>query len=58
MSVTQKPEHFDVIIVGAGMSGIGSAYHLHDQCSGKSFLILEEKENPSSLAAASSSRNV
>ena len=45
MSVTQKPEHFDVIIVGAGISGIGSAYHLHDQCPGKSFLMLEEMES-------------
>ena len=45
MSVTQKPEYFDVIIVGAGMSGVGSAYHLRDQCPGTSFLILEEMES-------------
>ncbi|MFT4871027.1 MAG: monooxygenase, partial [Colwellia sp.] len=24
-------EHFDVMIIGAGISGIGSAYHLQDQ---------------------------
>jgi monooxygenase len=36
--------HFDVIIVGAGISGIGSAYHLQDQCPGKSYAILEAKD--------------
>jgi cation diffusion facilitator CzcD-associated flavoprotein CzcO len=35
-------EHVDVLIVGAGISGIGSAYHLKWQCPDKSFLILEE----------------
>ena len=45
MNVAQKPEYFDVIIVGAGISGLGSAYHLHDQCPGKSFLVLEELES-------------
>ena len=45
MSISPSPEYFDVIIVGAGMSGVGSAYHLRDQCPGKSFLILEEKES-------------
>ncbi len=34
-------EHFDVLIVGAGISGIGSAYHLTKQVPGKSFVILE-----------------
>ncbi len=24
----QKSEHFDVLIVGAGISGVGAAYHL------------------------------
>lgn len=33
--------HYDVLIAGAGISGIGSAYHLQSQCPGKSFLILE-----------------
>ena len=37
-------EEFDVIMVGAGMSGIGSAYHLQSQCPEKSFVILEAKE--------------
>lgn len=37
-------EEFDVIVVGAGISGIGSAYHLQAQCAGKSFTVLEAKE--------------
>lgn len=37
--------HFDVLIVGAGISGIGSAYHLEEQCSGKSYVILESKDS-------------
>ncbi len=34
-------EHFDVLIVGAGISGVGGAYHLTQQCPDKSFVILE-----------------
>ena len=34
-------EHVDVIIVGAGLSGIGGACHLKLHCPEKSFLILE-----------------
>jgi cation diffusion facilitator CzcD-associated flavoprotein CzcO len=34
-------EHFDVLIVGAGLSGIGAAYHLQKQCPKKSYAILE-----------------
>ncbi len=36
-------EHVDVLIVGAGISGIGAAHHLGQQCPDKSFLILESK---------------
>ncbi len=38
---SQTVEHFDVLIVGAGISGIGAAYHLQQQCQGKSFVILD-----------------
>jgi cation diffusion facilitator CzcD-associated flavoprotein CzcO len=37
-------EHFDVLIVGAGISGIGAAYHLQAQCPGKTYAILEGRE--------------
>lgn len=40
----QGSTHFDVLIAGAGISGIGAAYHLLDQCPGKTFAILEEFE--------------
>jgi len=36
--------HVDVLIAGAGISGIGSAYHLQQQCPGKSYIILEMKD--------------
>lgn len=36
--------HVDVLIVGAGISGIGSAWHLQDQCPDLSYAILEAKE--------------
>ncbi len=36
-----KTEHFDVLIVGAGISGVGAAYHLTKQCPEKSFVVLE-----------------
>jgi cation diffusion facilitator CzcD-associated flavoprotein CzcO len=38
---TSKAEHFDVLIVGAGISGIGAAYHLTAECPGTRFLVLE-----------------
>ena len=34
-------EHFDVLIVGAGISGVGGAYHLTKQCPDTSFVALE-----------------
>ncbi len=38
-------EHFDVIVVGAGLSGIGAAYHLQDKCPGVSYAILEGRDD-------------
>jgi monooxygenase len=37
-------EHFDVLIVGAGVSGIGCAYHLQTEQPRKSYAILEARE--------------
>ncbi len=37
-------EHFDVLIVGAGISGIGAAYHLKDKSPNRSFAILEGRD--------------
>src|SRR3982074_3599125 len=41
---TMPSEHFDVLIVGAGLSGIGAGYHLQQKCPGKSYVILEGRE--------------
>nr|WP_294522669.1 NAD(P)/FAD-dependent oxidoreductase [uncultured Rhodopila sp.] len=40
-TASRTAEQFDVLIVGAGISGIGGAYHLTRQCPGKSFVVLE-----------------
>jgi cation diffusion facilitator CzcD-associated flavoprotein CzcO len=40
-AASMPAEHFDVLIVGAGISGVAGAYHLQQQCPGKSFTILE-----------------
>src|SRR5512146_88364 len=37
-------EHFDVLIAGAGISGVGGAYHLSKQCPGRRFVVLEGQE--------------
>ena len=37
------PEQVDVLIIGAGISGIGAAYHLQQQCPGKSLVVLESQ---------------
>lgn len=37
-------EHFDVIIVGAGLSGIGAGYHLQAHCPDRSYAILEGRQ--------------
>ena len=41
-AITAQPtEHFDVLIVGAGISGVGGAHHLKEQCPDKTFVVLE-----------------
>jgi cation diffusion facilitator CzcD-associated flavoprotein CzcO len=38
-------EHFDIAIIGAGISGVGGAYHLTKQCPGTRFVVLETQES-------------
>jgi monooxygenase len=37
-------EHVDVLIVGAGLSGIGAAHHLQQRCPGRTHAILEARD--------------
>ena len=37
-------EHFEVLIVGAGISGIGAGYHLQQKCPSKTYVILEGRD--------------
>src|SRR6201991_494602 len=37
-------QHFDVVIVGAGLSGIGAGYHLQTSCPGRTYAILEGRD--------------
>ncbi|MGW4769703.1 flavin-containing monooxygenase [Nocardia sp. NPDC004278] len=37
------PDHLDVVIVGAGLSGIGAAYRLQTACPGKTYAVLEAR---------------
>lgn len=41
--ISRTAEHFDILIVGAGISGIDAAYHLQQHCPGKSFALLENQ---------------
>ena len=40
----EGPEWLDVLIVGAGLSGVGAAVHLQRHCPGKSFALLEARQ--------------
>jgi len=37
-------EHFDTIIIGAGLSGIGAACHHQRECPNRSYIVLEARE--------------
>jgi cation diffusion facilitator CzcD-associated flavoprotein CzcO len=39
-----QPEHFDVLIIGAGLSGVGAAYHLQTECPTRTYAILEGRD--------------
>ncbi|MEM5517813.1 NAD(P)/FAD-dependent oxidoreductase [Henriciella sp. AS95] len=42
--MSDTPDHFDILIVGAGLSGVGAAVTLKRKFPGKSFAILEQRE--------------
>ncbi|HEY6130929.1 MAG TPA: NAD(P)/FAD-dependent oxidoreductase [Halioglobus sp.] len=44
MSPAVDPHFVDVLIVGAGLSGIGSARHLQRECPERSFALLEARD--------------
>jgi cation diffusion facilitator CzcD-associated flavoprotein CzcO len=41
---TDAARHVDVLVVGAGLSGIGAACHLQRECPDKSYAVLEARE--------------
>ena len=43
--VEMDSEHVDVLIIGAGISGIGAGYHLQERCPGKTYAILEARDD-------------
>jgi monooxygenase len=45
METIQASEHLDVLIVGAGLSGIGAGYHLQHNCPTKGYAILEGRDS-------------
>lgn len=44
MKTGNNTGQYDIIIVGAGLSGIGTAYWLQEKCPGKRFVILEARD--------------
>ena len=43
--MSEPVEHLDVLLVGAGLSGIGAAVHLQQRLPGRSYAVLESRES-------------
>lgn len=43
-TTTAEPEHLDVLIVGAGLSGVGAGCHLQRDCPDHGYAILEARD--------------
>lgn len=43
--MSSNSNNFDIIIIGAGLSGIGAAHHIQDEFPNKTYAILEAREN-------------
>lgn len=43
--MTERPQHVNVVIVGAGLSGIGAACHLETELPAKTYTILEARDS-------------
>lgn len=39
----RSDDYFDVLIIGAGLSGVGAAYHLKQKCPSKTYTIVESR---------------
>src|SRR3954447_698514 len=44
-ALERHQHHLDVLVIGAGLSGIAAAHHLQAQCPGKSYAILESRDS-------------
>lgn len=44
MQQQNSAQEYDLVIIGAGLSGIGTAYWLQDRCPDKRYIILESRE--------------
>src|SRR4051812_31179058 len=44
-ALERHQHHLDVLVIGAGLSGIAAGYHLQAACPGKSYAILESRES-------------
>ncbi len=40
----EASEHFDVLVIGAGLSGVAAGYHLKTKCPDKTFALLEARD--------------